>query len=170
MSAFDELMAHQRRTEALSQVAGRLGWDQETMMPRGSAEQRGEEMGAMEGVLHARRTAPQVGEWLAAINDDELDGIGQAQMRHIRRAYERTNRVPARLAAEIARVTSVAQGKWAAARGDDDYAAFAPVLKEVVQLRREEGLWTRPVEPLRRRQARLYSCITRRWRCHRLQG
>ena len=52
------LMAHQRETEALANVAERLGWDQETMMPRGAAEQRGEEMAAMEGVLHARRTDP----------------------------------------------------------------------------------------------------------------
>ena len=47
MSAFDELMAFQRETEALAQVAGRLGWDQETVMPRGAAPQRGEEMAAM---------------------------------------------------------------------------------------------------------------------------
>ena len=47
MAAYDDLMAFQRETSALGEVAGRLGWDQETMMPRGAAEQRGEEMGAM---------------------------------------------------------------------------------------------------------------------------
>ncbi|MFZ1725173.1 MAG: carboxypeptidase M32, partial [Albidovulum sp.] len=56
MSIFSELMAFQRDTEALAQIAGRLGWDQETMMPRGAADQRGEEMAAIEGVLHSRRT------------------------------------------------------------------------------------------------------------------
>ena len=65
MSAYDKLMAHARDTKALSQIAGRLGWDQETMMPRGSASQRGAEMAAMESVLHARRSAPEVGDWLA---------------------------------------------------------------------------------------------------------
>ena len=48
MTAYDDLMAFQRETEALAQVAGRLGWDQETVMPRGAAPQRGEEMAAME--------------------------------------------------------------------------------------------------------------------------
>jgi len=66
MTAYDDLMAFQRETEALAQVAGRLGWDQETMMPRGAAEQRAEEMAAMEGVLHARRTDPRIGDWLEA--------------------------------------------------------------------------------------------------------
>ena len=137
MAAYDDLMAHQRETEALSQVAGRLGWDQETMMPRDAAPQRGEEMAAMEGVLHARRTDPQVADWLAEV---ETSGdVEVAQVRHIRRSFERASKVPAKLAAEIARVTSEAQGTWAQAREADDFAAFAPTLKEVVALKREEG-------------------------------
>ena len=139
MTVFDELMAFQRETEALAQVAGRLGWDQETVMPRGAAPQRGEEMAAMEAVLHARRTAPQVGDWLDGIDDSTLDAVGQAQMRHIRRTHARATKVPAALATKLARLTSVAQGKWAEARGADDFAAFAPVLQEVVALKREEG-------------------------------
>ena len=64
MTAYDDLMAFQRETEALAQVAGRLGWDQETVMPRGAAPQRGEEMAAMESVLHARRIDPRIADWL----------------------------------------------------------------------------------------------------------
>ena len=139
MTPYDALMAYDRDTQALAQVAGRLGWDQETMMPRGAADQRGEEMAAMEAVLHARRTAPQVGEWLDGIDDSTLDAVGQAQMRHIRRSHARATKVPAALASKLARLTSVAQGKWAEARGADDFAAFAPVLEEVVALKREEG-------------------------------
>ena len=38
MTAYDELMAFQRETEALGQIAGRLSWDQETVMPRGAVQ------------------------------------------------------------------------------------------------------------------------------------
>ena len=137
MTAFDKLMAFQRETSALAQIAGRLGWDQETMMPRGAAEQRGAEMAAIESVLHARRSSPEVGEWLAAAYAP--DEAGQAQLREIRRAFDRANKVPADLAKRIAQVTSEAQGKWAAARAGEDMAAFVPVLAEVVALKREEG-------------------------------
>ena len=137
MTAYDELMAFQRETEALAQVAGRLSWDQETVMPRGAAEQRGEEMGVMEGLLHARRTDPRLGDWLATA--EPPDDVARANLRHIRRSYERSTRVPARLASALARTTSVAQGKWAAARAADDFAAFAPVLAEIVRLKREEA-------------------------------
>ena len=139
MTAYDELMEFTRGTQALGQVAGRLGWDQETMMPRGAAEQRSEEMAAMESVLHARRIDPRVADWLAAIDDKTLDTVGQAQMRHIRRSFERTSKVPAALATRLAKLTSAAQGIWAEARADNDFKAFAPTLAEVIMLKREEG-------------------------------
>ncbi|SEO95802.1 carboxypeptidase Taq [Salinihabitans flavidus] len=139
MSAYDELMRFQHDTEALAQVAGRLGWDQETMMPRGAADQRSDEMAAMETVLHARRIDPRVGAWLDAIDPETLDPVGRAQVREIRRSYERTRKIPADLAARIAKVTSKAQGQWAIARANEDVAAFLPVLEEVVQLKQQEG-------------------------------
>lgn len=139
MRAFDQLMEFQHQTEALAQVAGRLGWDQETVMPRGAAAQRSEEIGALESVLHARRTDPRVGEWLAAIDDSTLDQVGRAKMRHIRRSYARATRLPDTLAAELARTTSRAQGIWAEARASDDVAHFLPTLERVVALKREEA-------------------------------
>ncbi len=100
MSAFDDLMTFQRETEALGQVAGRLGWDQETMMPEGATPQRAEEHGAMANILHARRIDPRVGEWLETA--EAADEVGAANLRHIRRDYDRTVKVPAALAAELA--------------------------------------------------------------------
>ena len=139
MGEYEELMAFQRDTEALAQVAGRLSWDQETMMPRGAADQRSDECAAMEAVLHQRRTDPRVGDWLAAIDDGGLDAVARAQLRHIRRSYDRAVRVPERLASEIARLVSRSHVIWAEARADDDFSAFAPVLKEMIGLRQEEG-------------------------------
>ena len=137
MSALEELMTFQGETEALAQIAGRLGWDQETMMPRGSARQRGAEMAAMEAVLHARRSDPRVAEWLEAAEPG--DEAGAAQLREIRRSYDRATKVPADLAKTLAQLTSESQGIWAQARADEDVAAFLPTLKEVVRLKREEG-------------------------------
>lgn len=139
MSAYEQMMAHVRETEALGQVAGRLGWDQETMMPPGAAPQRAEEMGAMEAVLHARRTDARIGEWLAAIDEGALDEVGRANLRHIRRDFERASKVPAELATELARVTSIGQRIWAEARAADDFSAFLPTLERIVALKREEG-------------------------------
>lgn len=139
MTTYDDLMAFQRETEALSEISGRLGWDQETVMPRGAADQRSEEIGAIASVLHERSCDPRIGDWLAALPQD-LDPVAAAQVRVIRRSFDRATRVPADLNARLARVTSVAQGEWAAARAADDFAGFAPRLAEVVDLKRQEAV------------------------------
>jgi len=136
-TALDALLDYASQTEALSQVAGRLGWDQETVMPRGAARQRSEEMGAMAAMLHERRMNPRIGEWLALA--EPRDAVDAAKLRHIRRDYDRATKLPESLAAELARTTSIAHGVWAEARANDDVAAFLPMLEKVVDLRRQEA-------------------------------
>ena len=136
-TAYADLVAHQRQTEALASVMDRLGWDQETMMPRAGADQRAEEMAALEGVLHARRCDPRIGDWLAqAVGTDE---VARANLHHINRSYARSVKVPGDLAQELARVTSSAQGIWAAARGAEAVADFLPTLARVIDLKRAEA-------------------------------
>ena len=106
-------------------------------MPEGAGAQRGEEMAAIEGVLHARRSDPRIADWLDAAKAP--DAAGAAILREIRYSFDRTAKVPADLARRIAQVTSESQAKWAQARADEDVASFLPVLEEVVALKREEG-------------------------------
>ncbi|MFT5006408.1 MAG: carboxypeptidase Taq, partial [Paracoccaceae bacterium] len=115
------------------------GWDQETMMSEGAAAQRCEWMGVMEKTLHARQTDPQIGEWLAKLDGAEVDATSAANLRLIGQSFKRNNKVPADLAVEIARVTSISQGIWGKARAADDFAAFAPTLKQVLKLRQQEA-------------------------------
>ena len=137
MSAYDDLMIFQRDTEALGQVAGRLGWDQETVMPEGATPQRAQEHAAMANILHARRIDPRVGDWLAKA--EPADDVAAANLRHITRNFERTAKVPAQLAAELARTTSLAHRIWAQSRADEDVASFLPILQKVVDLRKGEA-------------------------------
>ncbi|GHE85188.1 carboxypeptidase Taq [Aliiroseovarius zhejiangensis] len=139
MTAFDDLMAFQRDTQALAEVAGRLGWDQETVMPDGAAPQRAEEMAAMENILHARRIDPRIADWLEAIDTALLSPVAAAQIREIERARQRALKVPVTLSMAIARATSAAHRTWAAAKAADDFASFQPALEEIVSLRREEA-------------------------------
>ncbi|MCY4336855.1 MAG: carboxypeptidase M32 [Litoreibacter sp.] len=137
MSAYEDLMAYERVTQALGSVAGRTGWDQETMMPAGAAELRAEEMAALEEVLHARRCNPQIGDWIETA--EAKDETAAANLRLIKRRYERTTKIPSELATAMARHTSMGQGVWAQARSDNDFASFAPVLTEMIRLKREEA-------------------------------
>ncbi|MEM9972497.1 MAG: carboxypeptidase M32, partial [Pseudomonadota bacterium] len=137
MSAFNELMAFQRETEALSNVMGRLGWDMETVMPEGAAEQRAEEMAALDGVLHARRTDARIGDWLATAQAPDETGV--RQLEDVRTEFDRTRRVPARLSAELTKAGALAHRVWIEARAENDFAKFQPHLETVLRLSQEKG-------------------------------
>ena len=62
MSNLLKLLDFVKQTIALSQINGLLGWDQETMMPKGSIEQRAQWMGHLSATLHERKTDPRIGE------------------------------------------------------------------------------------------------------------
>lgn len=138
-SSLDSLKSYHRDTEALNQISGRLGWDQETMMPKGAMAQRGEEFAAIASVLHERQVNPKLGDWLDQINDADLSEADRSYVAHVRRSYARNTKVPADLAAALAKATSLSQGVWAEARANEDFDAFAPTFKEVVALRRQEA-------------------------------
>ncbi|RMH52212.1 MAG: carboxypeptidase M32 [Alphaproteobacteria bacterium] len=129
---------HLRRITALSQVAGLLHWDQETMMPPRGAAQRAEQIAALEEVLHGLRADPRIPEIAEAMGAD-LPPAEAAARREALRAHARATRVPAGLAAEIARATSAAHGVWAAAKAAGRFADFAPTLARIVALKREEA-------------------------------
>lgn len=138
-NSYPALMEFVRDTVALAQVSGHLGWDQETMMPKGASHQRGAWMGAMEKVLHQRQSDPRIGDWLASLEGQALGVVEAANVREIRRSFDRATKVPEALAAEIAETTSLSQGIWAEARANEDFAAFAPTLEKVLDLRRAEA-------------------------------
>jgi carboxypeptidase Taq len=151
--AYAALLAHLRESAALGQIARLLVWDQEAMMPPKGAAQRAEQAAALEAVRHARRTDPRIADWLAAIDPGTLDAAGRANMHWTRRGHERAVRVPAALAAEIARETTLAHGVWAEARRARRFADFAPALARVVALVR------RRAECLRRDGETLYDAL-----------
>ena len=136
---YNALMAHVKTTRAVGQVAGLLSWDQEVMMPANGAAARAEQAAALEEVAHQRRCDPRLGDWLDTLQQGELDATQAANVRLIRRSYERTLRIPADLASELARTTSRAQGIWATARAANTFADFAPILETIVQLKRQEA-------------------------------
>ena len=137
--AFTALIAHFKQIAALEQVGGVLGWDQETHMPEKGAQQRAEQFAALTSVMHEKLTDRRVTDWLAEAAEGDLSAEDQRHLAEAKHAHDRAVRIPEALAAEISRKTSLSQKIWAKARKNDDYAAFAPTLAEVLELKRQEA-------------------------------
>ncbi len=138
-TAIDSLLAYQRQTEALEQVAELVNWDQETFMPRGASEQRAECNGVLQGVIHARKISGEFAELLENASGLEVDEFGTACLRRLRREHELASRVPEELPTAIARVSSRAMAAWQDARANEDPGQFFPLLDELVGLKRQEA-------------------------------
>ncbi|MEM6464468.1 MAG: carboxypeptidase M32 [Pseudomonadota bacterium] len=133
------LLDHVKKTTALSQVAGLISWDQETMMPVNGAAQRAEQAGTLASVIHAREADPRVADWIADIDGGSLSAFDKRNVAEAQRAYDRATKIPSRLAEESAKAASEGQRIWAKARAEKDFSVFAPGLKRNIELAREKA-------------------------------
>ncbi|MFP4627723.1 MAG: carboxypeptidase M32 [Halobacteriales archaeon] len=133
-SAYDDLLERYRRIANLQYGSMYLGWDQQVMMPEGGAPARSQQLSALSATAHELLVDDAVGDWLEALDGADLDGGQAANVREIRRRYERAASVPAELVEAITQTAAENQQIWQDAKADDDFDAFAPRLVKLRDL------------------------------------
>lgn len=127
----------------LHNVAGLLGWDQQTYMPPKGARARAEHLATLERLAHEHFTADQVGELLNDLQDfaaqhdyasDEASLIRVAQ-----RDYAKAKRLPADFVEELARATAIAFQVWRKARTESNFKLFQPHFEKIIELKIQEA-------------------------------
>src|SRR5437764_3930662 len=112
-AAYDDLIRRSKEQTLLVSCSSLLGWDEQTYMPRGGAEHRGNQMALLAGLHHEKATDPRIGALLDAVDGSDLLGDPEApaavNVRELRRGYERQTKLPRTLVEELARTTSLAQ-------------------------------------------------------------
>ena len=135
--AYEQLLDHMERVANLEAASGLLSWDQQVMMPEGGAPARSQQLSTLSGLQHELLTDDEVGRLLDELEAGDLSGERAAAVREIRREYERAEAVPQELVEEISAKSSEALDTWEQAKAEDDFEAFAPELKELLELKRE---------------------------------
>lgn len=152
--SYQQLEAHQRQLYRLQHLSAICGWDQATMMPEGGSQARAEAMAELEVLLHAKKTAPEVGDWIAAAEGEALSAAQQANLNEIRRHWQDARLLPADLVEALSLAGSRCEHAWRRQRQENDWAGFAPNLSEVVRLSRDvarlraEALEMRPYDAM----------------------
>ena len=117
-----------------------LDWDRETLMPERGAEARGRIVATLHTLRHRELLRDGVSDDIARLEEHGDLTIAERAMVHLaRREHDRARRVPEDLVRAASEATSEAVTAWLSARGDADFAAFAPSLERVVDLTRETG-------------------------------
>ncbi|MEO6595063.1 MAG: carboxypeptidase M32 [Planctomycetota bacterium] len=142
VATYDTLLAHARETALLGSTSALLAWDQETHMPKGAGEVRAQQLSLLAQLQHERTVDPRCAEWLAtceasAYVRDDMDRA--ANVRGLRRDFDRATKLPPKLVAELAATESRAQQAWADARAASNFHKFRPWLDRMVVLQQQKA-------------------------------
>jgi len=139
---YNELIEKAKKTALLKSCSSVLGWDEQTYLPAGGAEHRGNQMAMIDGLAHQHATDARIGELLSELEAADLGeetSLTAVNVRDLRRNYDQATKLPQRLVEEISRVTTMSQQAWIEARKAKDFGKFLPWLQQVVDLKREEA-------------------------------
>ena len=135
---YSKLTERIAEVQNINHCAALIGWDQQTYMPPGAAEERGHMMAALAKISHDKFVSDEIGNLLADLKK-ELPGLDSdsEEYRIIKvttRDYEKETCVPGEFVAEFAQVTTLAQQAWMEARGKSDFSVFQPHLEKIVEM------------------------------------
>src|SRR5580693_777092 len=140
-SPYKQLEQEFKRLHAFRGALALLRWDAAVMMPRGSADVRGEQLAAIETEHHALLTAPRITRLLdrAQANTQGLADWQIANLREMRRQSDHAIATPVTLVSRLTKAASRAEARRLEARSEGQFETFPPYLEEVVHLVRHKA-------------------------------
>jgi carboxypeptidase Taq len=139
-----------RELALISSSAAVIGWDQETYLPPAAARYRAEQLAWLSARGHELGTSEAWKKDLEAAEagDSGNDPTLTANLREMRRNYDRSAKLSVELVARESLAQSLGKQAWVAAREQSDFSVFAPHLTTLLALAREKAdLWGYAAEP-----------------------
>ena len=136
IARLDEIEA---TVSAYSHAMGVLSLDAATAAPLGAAEGRGKTMALLSGVIYNLAAADDTRELIEFLSAhaEELDPAHRRQVEIQKKSCEQLVRIPQEEYIAYNVLLNKAEGIWRVAKQNNDFAAFAPVLEEIVAYNRK---------------------------------
>jgi carboxypeptidase Taq len=144
---YQKLFKQGRYIHTLQGIVALLDWDQETHMPEGAAEIRGEQLKIMAGLIHKERVSKKLTKPLGKLIDIKTGQVTathltpreQSALKEWRRDLLIDEALPKRFVEEFAKLCSQGILAWRKARKENDFPSFAPLLKKIVSFNRKKA-------------------------------
>ena len=140
---FEELQSLLERAMALQTSMVLFEWDDETLAPKGAAEHTARVIGSLSEQYQEILASMRFKELLDACQKAEKENAGvfdevqSAILREAAEEQERLSCIPPEEYRAYAELTARATGIWTRAREKNDFASFAPVLKEIISYQKK---------------------------------
>ncbi|NMB61229.1 MAG: carboxypeptidase M32 [Chloroflexi bacterium] len=127
-----------------------LEWDQQVNMPRGAAEDRGEQSATLSQIVHIKSTSDELGKLLGELSDYaktlDKDSDDARLIKVAKCHFDKNTKVTGKWVSAFAKETAVAQSTWEEARATDNFELFRPHLEKLVDLRKEYAEFFKPYD------------------------
>ena len=135
MASYQLFIEKVKEIHKIGAIQGHLGWDQETIMPPKGAKARSEILSWLAKEQHARVTDSDFGEMITQLEKaSDLDENQLANVREMRRRYDKAVKLPSDFVANYALARSQALVAWQEARAASDFTMFQPHLEKLVEM------------------------------------
>ena len=138
-----EIYDNTREIATLRSCMSVLDWDERTYMPRNGSENRANQVSLLAGMAHEKFVSPRIGEIINELVQNGLrpdqDTVDSANIRELKRIYEKEIKIPKSLVEELSRTITMSQGVWQEARQNSDFASFKPWMEKVVKLKQQQA-------------------------------
>ncbi len=151
--ALARLHSHLHQTRLLGSISSALYFDQNTVMPAAGASWRGEQLALLAAQLHQRQSSAEYADLVAAAEAELAEQAPPERRRNLqllRLELERQRCLDPDLVSALAKAQSRGNAVWQDARARNDFAAFAPALRELIALRRRQASQLADAEPVAR--------------------
>ena len=127
------------RINTLGQIGAILSFDSETIAPPGSVQMRAKRAGFLELEIFTLQTSDTMKGFLDALKPQlqNLDIQTQAMYRLAKKYYDEGTKIPPEKVQAYAELTEESSAVWAKARKENDFKAFSPYLKRIIEMQRE---------------------------------
>src|SRR5690606_39411474 len=118
-----------------------LSWDARTMMPHGGHETRSKQLATLSGLTRDLLVSDETRSLLDKADSEvaafDASSVEKGMVQQVREAIDYHQAIPADLTRRRAELGSIGHAIWAKARAENDYAHFAPLMEQTVELNRE---------------------------------
>lgn len=139
MTDYEKLKHKLVKMADLQHILAVLGWDREVNMPPKGGAFRAQQAATLSGMIHNLATAPELGELLEKLKDDTtLDAVQAKNVALASEDYLKSQKYSEAFVVELSQTISQTNEAWAKARTASDFSLYAPSLKKLVELKRQE--------------------------------
>ncbi len=132
-----ETLGH--KLESIDHSIAILSADEATNMPVGGGEKRAEAVSFLYGLRHETATAPQVADWIAKAESEDLTEDQKVSLAEFKNDYTNATCLPADFVRRRTQAQIRSEQLWRDLRAKNDWTGFAPALEGVVAMAREEA-------------------------------